>query len=125
MTSRHLTSWRRAGLAVVAVVAGAATGLAAVAVHDTWWGWPLAVVTVLVVVAALPPTWWARPLFCVSWAVVVFLLAAPRPDGDYVVSANLRGYGLLGVAAMLVGVGVVSAVRGRSRADTGAVRASP
>ena len=106
---------------LVIVVGGAGTGIAAVAVHDTAWGWPLAVLAVVAVVAALgqPWPWWARPLFCLPWGATVFALSMPRPDGDVVVSGDARGYGLLLVAVLVALVGVLSAARGRSRADAG------
>jgi hypothetical protein len=110
----------RAASALLTVVVGAATGVAAVAVHATVWGWPLAVAAMLVVAFALPPVWWGRPLFCGAWAVSVFVLSVPRPDGDYLVSGDLAGYGLLLVAVLAVLVGLVALVRGRARADAGA-----
>ena len=115
-----MTTALRAGLAVLSLLGGAATGLAAVAVHATAWGWPLAVVCVLVVALALPPSWWGRPVFCAAWAATVFVLSAPRPDGDYLVSGDLAGYALLLVAVVIVLVGVATLVSGRARADAGA-----
>ena len=50
----------------------------------------------------------------------MFALAAPRPDGDYLVSGDVAGYGLLLVAVVVVLVGLAGLVRGRARADAGA-----
>ncbi len=51
----------RAASALLTLVGGAAAGVAAVAVHATAWGWPLAIAAVLAVAFALPPVWWGRP----------------------------------------------------------------
>lgn len=115
----------RAASALLAVIGGAAAGVTAVAVHATWWGWPLAVAAMLAVAAALPPAWWARPAFCLSWAIAVFALAMPRPDGDYLVSGDVAGYGLLLAAVLAVLVALTAPVRGRARADAGARPPSP
>ncbi len=117
----------RAASALLTLIGGAATGVAAVAVHATVWGWALGVAATLAVVFALPPVWWGRPLFCGAWAATVFALSLPRRDGDYLVSADVAGYGLLLVAvlAVLVALAALAAlVRGRAREDVG-VRPPP
>ena len=112
-------------LALLSLLSGAASGLAAVAVHSTAWGWPLAVGCVLVVAGALPPSWWGRPVFCAAWAATVFALSMPRPDGDYLVSGDVAGYGLLLVAVVVVLIGLTALVRGRARADAGRRPSAP
>ena len=114
----------RAASALLTLLGGAATGVAAVAVHATTWGWPLAVAAMLVVAFALPPVWWGRPLFCGAWAATVFVLSLPRGDGDYLVSADVAGYGLLLVAVLAVLAALAALVRGRAREDVGG-RPSP
>jgi hypothetical protein len=108
-----VSRWACGLLAVASLVAGAATGLAAVAVHSTAWGWPLAVATVLLVAYALPGEWWARLPFCWAFAGVAFALTQTRPSGGFLVSADLPGYGLLGVAAMVAVLGPVGTIRGK------------
>jgi hypothetical protein len=105
--------WARCLLAVLALAGGAATGLAAVAVHATPWGWPLAVATVLLTAYALPGEWWARLPFCWAFAGVAFALTQTRPSGGFLVSADLPGYGLLGVAAAVAVLGPVGTIRSR------------
>jgi hypothetical protein len=105
--------WARIALAVLSLSVGAATGLAAVAVHATLWGWPLAVAAVLVAAYALPGEWWARLPFCWGFALVAFVLTQTRPSGGYLVSADLPGYGLLGVAAAVAVLGPVGTIRAR------------
>ena len=105
--------WARSLLAVLALAGGAATGLAAVAVHATVWGWPLSVAAVLVAAYALPGEWWGRLPFCWGFAVVAFALTQTRPSGGFLVSADLPGYGLLGVAAAVAVLGPVGTIRAR------------
>ena len=105
--------WARSLLAVLALAGGVATGLAAVAVHATLWGWPLAVAAVLVAAYALPGEWWARLPFCWGFAAVAFALTQTRPSGGFLVSADLPGYGLLGVAAAVAVLGPVGTIRPR------------
>ena len=107
-----------AGLGLLCLLVGAGSGLAAVAVHREPWGWALGVGAAVAAVVALPPTWWGRLAFCLGWAAAVVRLSLARPEGDYLVGADLRGYGLLGVAFVLTLVGVVGLARGRARADT-------
>jgi hypothetical protein len=106
-----------AGLALLCLLVGAACGLAAVAVHHEPWGWPLGVAAAVAGALALPPTWWGRLAFCLGWAGAVFRLSLARAEGDYLVGADLRGYGLLGAALVLALVGVVGLARGRAHAD--------
>ena len=110
-------------LAVVALAVGGATGLAAVAVHDSGWGWPLAVAAALVTARAAPGAWWARLPFCWSFAGVVFAMAQTRPSGGFLVSADPPGYGLLAVAVVVAVVGPVGTL-GR-REDTGEQAPAP
>ena len=104
-------------LALLCLLVGAASGLAAVAVHREPWGWALGVGAAVAAALALPPTWWGRLAFCLGWAAAVVRLSLARPEGDYLVGADLRGYGLLGAAFVLTLVGVVGLARGRARED--------
>jgi len=89
-------------LAPVALVAGAVTGLASVAVHQAAWGWwGLAVAAPLAAALALPAGW-LRCAFVVGWVVVLGRGAVPRPEGDYLVSGSPAGYALLGSGLGLV-----------------------
>ena len=98
---------RRVGGAHSAV-GGAATGLAAVAVHAAVWGWPLAVAA-MVAVARRAAAGVVGPA-CRSawaWAAAVFAGSRARPDGDYLVGGDLRGLRAAAawrVLALLVGL---------------------
>ena len=116
---------RRVVLAVLCLVAGAVSGVAAVAVHREVWGWPLSVAAAVATTTALPGSWWGRAAFCWSWAAVVLGLSTSRAEGDYLIAGDLPGYGLLSVAVVLAVTGAASLVRRRARVDTGAGGASP
>ena len=89
-------------------LAGCAVGLASALVHTLWWGLPLAVSATGCSLAALPAGWWARLPFGVAFAAMVGYLATPRPEGDYVVAGNLRGYLLLGWALAVLVASIVT-----------------
>lgn len=54
--------------------------------------------------------------YVAGWLVLLGLLLAGRPEGDYVVTADLRGYSLLGVGLVLVPFGLVG-LTGSRRSD--------
>ena len=92
-------------VAPMTLMAGAATGIGTVAVHQTWWWLALAVAATLAVLLASPPGLWTRVPFAVGYAGMVGLASVPRPEGDYLLGGNLEGYAVLGTA---VGVLLVS-----------------
>src|SRR5687768_12215906 len=95
---------RRLPAAVGLLVAGAVTGVATVALHELWWGFVLGVAAVLAAVVALPAGWWSRVAFVAGFGAVVAWLTVPRSEGDYLVSEDWQGYGLLAFGlALLVG----------------------
>jgi hypothetical protein len=96
----------RALTAVALLVAGAVTGLAAVAVHQRWWGLALAVGAVVATVVALPRGWWTRLPFALGFVGLLGVAMTPRAEGDYLVPGNARGYLLLavGILAFLIAV---------------------
>lgn len=99
--------------AVCWLVAGAATGLAGVAVHSAWWGLALTAAATLAALRALPGTLSERGAFALGWLVLVGVALTGRPEGDYAVASNPVGYGLL-LLALLVGVvGVVTVADAR------------
>lgn len=96
------------------LLAGLAVGLASVLLHPLWWGLPLVVAATGSSLLALPAGWGARLPFGVGFTGTVGYLATPRPEGDFVVAADLRGYLLLGWAlAVLVASVVTLRVRRR------------
>ena len=95
----------RIALTVGLLVLGLAVGLASVAVHSTWWGLPLAVVTTALTAYAAPAGWKTRIPFVLGWAVVVAVLAVPRSEGDFLIASDVPGYALLGFGLVLVVAG--------------------
>jgi hypothetical protein len=99
------------------LLAGAVTGLTTVAVHQLVWGFVLALVASAATVYALPPGWWSRLAFVVGWVVVVGWLTVPRPEGDYLVSQDWQGYGVLAFGMVLLVSGLATLPRPRGAAD--------
>ena len=93
------------------LVAGAVTAVAAVAVHQLAWGLPLAAAATLLAVWGLPPGWWSRLAFAVGWVVMVGWLSVPRPEGDYLLSTDVRGYLVLGLGLLAMVLGVATLPR--------------
>ncbi len=93
---RHLPA------AVGLLAAGAVTGVAAVGLHELWWGFVLVVAAGLAAVVALPPGWWSRLAFVAGFAALVGWLAVPRSEGDYLISTDWQGYGLLAFGFVLL-----------------------
>jgi hypothetical protein len=92
----------RAAAALALLVLGALVGLAAVALHASWWGFVLAAVGSLAVLPALPPRWWTLPPYAVGWWVPLLVAWAGRREGDYALESSRYGYGLVVLAAVLV-----------------------
>jgi len=98
-------------LGLVLLVVGAVTGLATVAVHGHTWGLVLAVVAVPAALLAVGPGWATRPPFALGFVAVVVRLAVPRPEGDFMVAADLPGYALLALTLAVVVVAVATLPR--------------
>lgn len=92
-------------VALVLLGAGTVVGVASVLVHHSWWGLPLLVGATAVTAYALPAGWGTRLPFVVGWALALWRLMAPRPEGDYLVGADVPGYVLLGWGLALVVAG--------------------
>ena len=103
-------------LAVGLLGVGAMSGIAAVAVHGRWWGLALAATAVLVTLVALGPGWSTRLPFAIGFVGVVVLLALNRPEGDFVLAADVEGYLVLLIAMVAAGFALGTLPRpGRER----------
>jgi hypothetical protein len=100
-----------AGLGLLA--AGAATGIATVALHEIGWGLALGVAATALAVLALPGGWWSRLAFVAGWDGVVGWLTVPRAEGDYVISQDWQGYAVLGLGLVLLVTGIATLPRPR------------
>ncbi|QSR25331.1 hypothetical protein CFH99_06805 [Nocardioides aromaticivorans] len=117
---------RRAPLAVLCLLGGAAVSTCAVLLHDYAWGLVLGVVTTFALLVALPPGWWSRLSFAVGWVVVLWQATTERPEGDYLVSSDVSGYALLLAGMVVLAGGFVGLVRrGRPAGDSGGVETAP
>jgi hypothetical protein len=106
---------RRARLVPLALLAGIAVGVAAVAVHQLWWGLLLAIAAALLAVVATPAGWATRLPFALGFDTAVALLALPRGEGDYLVSSSVDGYAVVGLALAVLMIAVSTLPRpGRS-----------
>ena len=99
--------------ALLLLVAGAATGLAAVVLHGLWWGLLLAAVATLAVLMALGGEWWTRLPFGLGWVACLAAMYTPRAEGDFVIAGDLPGYALVGLAIVVFVVSVVTVARPR------------
>lgn len=98
-------------LMVILLGVGAVTGVAAVAVHQRWWGLALVVAAVTATVLALPRGWSTRLAFVVGFVTLLGVALTPRGEGDYLVPGNARGYALLGVGVLAVLIAVATLPR--------------
>jgi hypothetical protein len=104
--------------AVALLIVGAAVGLATVAVHELWWGLPLSVAATAPTLVALPAGWWSRLPFGIGFVALVGWLTVPRPEGDYVIGSDVRGYVLISLAVFVIIVAVTTLPRpGRMSTD--------
>jgi hypothetical protein len=98
------------------LLGGVATGIATVALHELWWGLPLAVAAVGLTLFALPAGWWSRLPFAVGLVGVVGWLTIPRREGDYVIGSDVPGYALLSLCLVVIVTAVTTLPR-PNRAD--------
>lgn len=91
----------RVGALLAAAVVGLCSGVAVVVLHQTWVWLLLALVAAVATMIALGPGA-ARVGFALAWAVVVLRGTLTRPEGDYLVPANTRGWTLLAASLVLV-----------------------
>jgi len=102
----------------VCVVLGVLVALAAVGVHRSVppWGLLLAVATTWAVPWRLLLSRWpgTAASYVVGWLGLFALVVVGRPEGDYALAGDLRGYSLMAAGFVLVVVGIV-AVAGSSR----------
>ncbi len=109
--------WAPLLAAPAALVAGATVGLCVVLLHDYWWGFLLGVATTAALLVALPPTWWGRLAFALGWVTMVWRATTERAEGDYLVSADVSGYGLLAAGLLVLVAGIAGLRRPRATVD--------
>lgn len=92
---------------------GAATAVAAVAAHELWWGLPLTAATLAAVLVWVGPGWLTRLPLALGFVVVVLVAVPRRPEGDYLVSSDTRGYLFLLLTLLTLLAAVVTLPRPR------------
>ena len=97
----------------IALVLGATVALTSVAVHRTEvLGAPFGLL--LAVAASMTLAWVLRGMgrvgasYALGWLALFGVALTGRPEGDFVVASDLRGYGLMAAALVLVVIGVTS-----------------
>ena len=85
---------------------GAGTAVAGVALHSLTWGLALTVAATAFALLALPAGWWTRLPFALGWTVMVAWLVPTRPEGDYAVGQDWQGYTMLGLALLVLVIGI-------------------
>ena len=103
------------------LVAGAATGVAAVAVHALWWGLPLTAAAVVGALVAAGRGWSTRLPLALGFTATVLLAVPRRPEGDFVVAVGSRGTLLLLLALGVLVVALVTLPRPGRRDESGPV----
>jgi hypothetical protein len=98
-------------LVPLSVVAGIATAVGTVAVHQSWWGLLLGAATALVLVLVTPPGWTTRLPLSLGFVGTVALTAVPRSEGDYLVASTGTGYAVLGLALLVLCLAIATLPR--------------
>ena len=113
-------------LHAAAVLIGAAIAVAAVVVHRSVvlgipYGVLLALATTLATMWALRDLLPGLAASCsAGWLMVFGFALFGKPEGDYVVATDLRGYAMIVGALVVVAVGVSSLARRRAPSAAGA-----
>lgn len=100
-------------VAVLLLMAGAVTALATVALHTYGWGFLLGALATLAALFAVGAGWWTRLPFGLGWVGFVAWVAPTRAEGDFAISSNLAGYGLLALALAVLVYSLVTLPRPR------------
>ncbi len=115
-----MTTLLRCAVALLLLVVGAATAVAAVAVHELWWGLPVTAAAVVTGLLAVGRGWSTRLPLALGFVAGVAWFVRARPEGDYAIASSVRGYLLLLLAFLVLAV----AIGTLPRPHRGAVRGS-
>ena len=107
-----MTPARLASLLLAGVV-GATTGVCAIGVDGFTWGALLGAGAILATTYAAPPGA-IRVGFVAGVAIAVGVAVLGRPEGDWAIVADARGYLLLGSTLLALCFGVATAASGTS-----------
>lgn len=99
---------RAAGTVLAHALLGVVVLVAATAVHRTTLGLALGIATSLAVLVATRPGVPTRIAYGAGWLLAAAVLMRERPEGDTWFAGDLRSYALLGVAFVIVAVGLAT-----------------
>ena len=94
-------------------VVGVVTALATVAVHSYGWGFLLGAAATLAALVALGPGWSTRLAFGLGWVGFISWVTPSRAEGDFAISSDPAGFGLLALALVVLVYSVASLPRPR------------
>lgn len=113
-----MTTLLRCAVALLLVAVGVTTAIAAVAVHELWWGLPVTAAAALAGLLAVGRGWSTRLPLALGFVFGVAWFVRTRPEGDYAIASSVRGYLLLLLAFLVLVVSIATLPRPRR----GAVR---
>ncbi len=100
-------------VAALLLVAGAATALAAVALHPFGWGFLLGAVATLAALVAVGAGWSTRLAFGIGWVGFIAWVTPTRAEGDFAISSDPAGFGLVVLALVVLVYSVATLPRPR------------
>jgi hypothetical protein len=100
-------------VAALLLVAGAVTALATVALHTYGWGFLLGGAATLVALVAVGAGWSTRLAFGIGWVGFIAWVTPTRAEGDFAISSDPAGYGLLVLALAVLVYSVATLPRPR------------
>jgi hypothetical protein len=103
----------RALVAALLFVVGAATALATVALHSVGSGFLLGAVATLAALVAVGAGWSTRLAFGLGWVGFVAWVTPSRAEGDFAISSDPAGYGLLALSVVVLVYSVATLPRPR------------
>jgi hypothetical protein len=95
-------------VAALLLVGGAVTALATVALHEFGWGFLLGAAATLAALVAVGAGWSTRLAFGVGWVGFIAWVTPTRAEGDFAISSDPAGYGLLVLALVVLLYSVVT-----------------
>lgn len=107
---------RTAAWMVLSVVLAVPSAIAAVLIHQQWWGLVLGLAAGMSAAAWLPAGW-PRVLFALTWCAVVARAVLTRPEGDYLVPADGAGWTLILASGALLVVSLATVPPRRRRRE--------
>ena len=100
-------------VAALLAAAGAGTALATVALHTIGWGFLLGAAATLAALVAVGAGWSTRLAFGIGWVGFIAWVTPTRAEGDFAISSDPAGYGLIALALVILVYSVATLPRPR------------